>query len=231
MINDTCVYFHIIPSKWEVFYVGIGKIERAYSKDSRNNWWYNITKKYDYQVIIVNSEISWQEACLLEMKYISEIGRRDLGLGTLVNLTNGGEGNIELSEEVRDKISNKLKGRKLSTETKKKISEKLKGKEVSEETKKKMSLGRVWSPLSEEVKSKISDSKKGKEHSEEHKKKISESCKGNKHTEDSKMKISLKRKGIKFSEETKNKMSLARKGKKFKKDKPKIDNNDSEVLD
>lgn len=217
MINNICVYFHIIPSKNEVFYVGIGKLERAYSKDSRNDWWYNITKKYDFEVLIVNKEISWEEACQLEMKYISEIGRRDLGLGTLVNLTNGGEGNIELSQDVKDKISEKLKGRKLTVETRNKISEKLKGKKVSDETKIRMSLGRIWTPLSEEVKLKISNSKKGKKTSEEVKKKISESCKGNKHSEETRKKISSKRKGIKFSEETRKKMSLARKGKKFKK--------------
>lgn len=216
--NDICVYLHIIPSKNEIFYVGIGKIERAYTKDSRNRWWYNIIEKYDYEVVILFSGISWKEACLIEMEYISKIGRRDLGLGTLVNLTNGGEGNLNLSEDVKSKISSKLKGRKLSEETKRKISEKLKGKEVSDETKLRMSQGRKWTPLSDETKLKISNSKKGKKLSDETKNKISESCKGNKHTEESKIKISLKRKGIKFSEETKLKMSLARKGKKFKKD-------------
>lgn len=51
-----------------------------------------------------------------------------------------GENNPAKRPEVRIKISEALKGRRLSEETKKKISEKAKGRKASEETKRKMSL-------------------------------------------------------------------------------------------
>ena len=85
------VYFHINPIKNEIFYIGIGNKTRPYSKN-RSKGWYEIVSKYEYDVIIIQENLSWDEACIIEKKYIKQIGRKDLGLGSLVNLTNGGEG-------------------------------------------------------------------------------------------------------------------------------------------
>lgn len=82
------------------------------------------------------------------------------------------------SEEVRKKISESNKGRKLSKEHKKKLSKSHKGKILSEETKKKMSESHKGKSFSEEHRKKISELHKGKKHSEETKKKISKSKKG-----------------------------------------------------
>jgi hypothetical protein len=108
---NNCVYFHINVDKNIIFNVGIGNSKRPYSKHNRNKWWHNFVKKYDYNVIIVHTNLSWNEACELEKKYIAQIGRKDLKLGTLLNLTNGGDGGDTSS------------GKKHSNKTKKKMSE------------------------------------------------------------------------------------------------------------
>jgi hypothetical protein len=86
------LYRHLKPCG-EVFYIGIGKTEkRPYSKLNRNKWWKNVVNNYDYEVQILKKGLTWEEAYELEIILISHYGRQDLGLGTLVNLTNGGDG-------------------------------------------------------------------------------------------------------------------------------------------
>lgn len=92
-MNNICVYFHINPIKQEVFYVGIGLSGiRPYRLSSRTKLWKNIVKKYGYDVIIIHDNLTYEEASELEIKYIEQIGRRDKGLGPLVNNTSGGDG-------------------------------------------------------------------------------------------------------------------------------------------
>ena len=147
-MNDTVVYRHLKPNG-EVFYVGIGCEKRPYSKHHRSKWWKNIVKKYpDYGVEVVATGLSWDDACELEELMISEYGRRDLGLGTLVNMTNGGEGCYGLvhSEETKQKIGAANKGKKHSLESKQKMSAAKSGenapwfgKKLSKETRQKLS--------------------------------------------------------------------------------------------
>ena len=97
----SVVYRHIRLDKNEPFYIGIGKTEkRAYSKHSRNRYWNHITKNTEYKVQILFDDLSWDMAVEKEIELIQTYGRKDLGLGTLVNLTHGGEGlrNYKLSE-------------------------------------------------------------------------------------------------------------------------------------
>src|SRR5690606_31589900 len=113
------VYIHKKKNSNEVFYVGIGEFEkRAYSKDSRNRWWKFIVNKYDYDVEITHKDLIWEEACVIEKYLISFYGRRNLKKGTLVNLTDGGDGSTGYipSIESRIKTSNSLKGFKRTKE-------------------------------------------------------------------------------------------------------------------
>ena len=132
------VYRHIRLDTNEVFYIGIGKDEkRAYDKKrSRSNWWKSILEKTEYRVDILFDNLTWEEACEKEKEFIELYGRKDLELGTLVNMTNGGDGSIgyKNSEESNKKRSDKLKNRVMTEEHRRKISESLKGHKVSEKS-------------------------------------------------------------------------------------------------
>ena len=102
------VYIHKTLDTKEVFYVGIGKKEsRAYRVDSRTSIWKNVVSKHGLLVEITHNDIVWEEACSIEKYLIAFYGRRDLGTGTLVNMTEGGEGNANpyRTEEWRKKQS------------------------------------------------------------------------------------------------------------------------------
>lgn len=91
------VYLHKRLDKDEVFYVGIGKnVERAYqsSKTRRNKIWLDIVSKTDYEIEIVASDLSWDEACKIEMELIKKYGRKDKSTGVLANMTDGGDGSL-----------------------------------------------------------------------------------------------------------------------------------------
>jgi hypothetical protein len=144
--KDTCLYIHTRKSDGGIFYVGIGNKKRPYDKIKRNRFWKSIVKKYDYDITILKTTMSWEEACELEIKMIAFYGRKDVGLGCLVNMTDGGDGSKGCipNTETRKKLSQKTKGKNnpnfnkiTSDETKKKISEKCKN--PSEEIRKKMS--------------------------------------------------------------------------------------------
>ena len=202
------VYQHRRLDTNEVFYIGIGKEEsRAYSSYHRNNLWKNIVNKYGYEVDITHQDIIWEEACVIEKYLISFWGRKDLGKGNLVNMTDGGEGAINkiITEDSRQKMSDCKKG--------------IKRKPLSEKHKQKISLSKKdikRKPLSEETRQKISNGNKGKKMSNEAKQKMSISAKGKKLTEETKEKMSKSKKGIKrksHSEETKQKISNTKKNK------------------
>lgn len=105
---NYCVYFHINESTHKVFYVGIGNKKRPSSKRSRSDFWKNIVEKYGYYIEIVHTNLTFDEACCLEIKYIKEYGRLDIGTGILVNLTNGGEGSdgYKHTDDTKIKIKN-----------------------------------------------------------------------------------------------------------------------------
>tara|TARA_R110000803_G_scaffold147327_1_gene212922 strand:+ start:40 stop:723 length:684 start_codon:yes stop_codon:yes gene_type:complete len=173
----TCLYRHIRLDNNEVFYVGIGSEKRPYKKHSRSSFWKNIVGKSDYDIEVLAKNLSWEDACELEVFMISEYGRRDLGLGNLVNLTDGGEGMCNLGPKTIEKMKASMKGRVAWN----------KGKKQSEEQKLKQSLaamGRVSSrkgvKLKESTKEKIRVANIGKKQSEETKNKISKATCGSK---------------------------------------------------
>ena len=88
------VYLHRRTDNNEIFYVGIGNdIKRAYDVKNRcNKHWKGIVKKYGHIVEIIENDLSWEDACIKEKELIKKYGRIDLNEGTLVNMTDGGEG-------------------------------------------------------------------------------------------------------------------------------------------
>ena len=88
-----------------MFNIGIGgKTSRAYTKHGRNKYWKNTVNKHGYEVEILCEDLTWEQACEAEIHLIAFYGRSDLGLGPLVNMTDGGEGMQNLSPETREKL-------------------------------------------------------------------------------------------------------------------------------
>lgn len=102
------VYKHIRKDNNEVFYIGIAKRKtRLSSSNNRNKYWHNVVNKCGYDVEIIEKGISWKEACEREKYWIKFYGRKDLNEGTLVNMTDGGEGveNYSHTDKTKKKLS------------------------------------------------------------------------------------------------------------------------------
>ena len=134
------VYEHYIPGQELPFYVGKGYGYRAYQKGNRNRWWKNIVNKYGVIVKIVKDKVTEEQANKLEKELISKYGRRDLGTGVLVNMTDGGEGvrgikRLPLTPEEVERRKVTATGKKHSEESKQKRSKKLKERMMTDEGK------------------------------------------------------------------------------------------------
>lgn len=191
------VYLHRKADTKEVFYVGIGKkanYARAYQEQRRSIYWKNVADKHGYVVEIVHEDVSWAEAGQLERGLIQQYGRRDLGLGSLVNLTDGGCGTLKriekpktLTPEHRQKIASALRGKTRPEEVRRKVSES------------KRALGIKWTP---ELRERIMASR-SLQYTPERSARMSKLTKGEanpffgkSHTDETKRKISEKKKGI-----------------------------------
>lgn len=188
-----CLYRHRRLDNFEIFYIGIGDSKRPYVKSGKSTWWKNIVNKTEYQVEIVAENLTWEDACELEILLIKEYGRKNLDLGNLVNLTDGGDGaqNMIVSNETRLKNSEAAKrtvnrkGKKSSIKERERLSELHRGNKYCLGVKR-----------SEETKRNISEAQKGRTLSEEWKNNISKSLKGRKISEKNKQ-ITIERKSIK----------------------------------
>lgn len=107
------LYRHIRLDKNEVFYVGIGENEeRAYNKRGRSIYWKRVVSKGGYEIELVFEDLTWEQACEKEKEFIALYGRKDLGTGILVNMTDGGDGTsgIFRSEEWKQARRKEKKG-------------------------------------------------------------------------------------------------------------------------
>lgn len=119
------VYEHIKADTKDVFYVGKGCRSRATQKDNRNKFWHNIVNKHGFEVRFVAKNLDEELAFLVEEERIDQLKR--IGI-KLCNLTNGGEGSsgLVLSDEVKQLVSKRFKGKKLTEEHRKKCSDAIK---------------------------------------------------------------------------------------------------------
>lgn len=86
------IYAHYRNDTGEVFYVGKGEGNRHKSKQGRNPYWENIVRAHGYKAEILEYFETEDEAFQAEQSLIAELGRKDLGKGLLVNMSDGGEG-------------------------------------------------------------------------------------------------------------------------------------------
>lgn len=160
-------YVYIYYQNTIPIYVGRGKGNRMYQhlipsriKARESILFYNklnkMLKNNETPIVkVLRNNLTLEESKLVEEIVIQMIGRRDLNNGTLCNLTNGGEGHKGYikSEELKNRISQWSKGKKLSKEHVEKLKIANTGKKASKETKLKISLatkGISKKPFSEE---------------------------------------------------------------------------------
>lgn len=159
------VYRHIRLDKNEPFYIGISKdAYRPFTKNGRNKYWLRIVNKTEYRVEVLFDDLTYEQAKEKEIEFIALYGRKDLGKGCLVNMTDGGEGslNVIVSEKTRQALSQTNKGKR--------------GIPLSEETKRKISITKIGvKPTDEAMENRrIAKLKRGYKHSEDIKKQISQ---------------------------------------------------------
>lgn len=112
--NKYYVYGHINLTTNEIFYVGKGFGDRCSSLYGRSKYWHRIVKKYGYDIITIEDGLTNEESLEREVYWIKRIGRKIYG-GTLINMTNGGDGGDTITNhpnknEIILKISNASKG-------------------------------------------------------------------------------------------------------------------------
>jgi hypothetical protein len=186
------VYAHYKKTDNSLFYIGVAKSEKRFTSTySRNPLWKNIVNKNSFYYKVLFEFDCFNKCFEKEKELIKKYGRIDLKTGFLSNMTDGGEGCLNLSNISIDKISKSNKGKKRSNLVKENMRKRMTGTKLSDETRKKMSeshkkvdksylFNRV---LSEKHKKKISESKKGvsigvgKVLTKEHKKAISKGFK------------------------------------------------------
>lgn len=148
------LYRHIRLDKNEPFYIGIGtksnrvhpnsksEYRRAFEVSRKESYiWKNIIAKTDYRVEIVLESDDYSFIKEKEKEFIKLYGRLNLKTGILSNMTDGGDGtlNIIVSDNWRKLHSEQIRGRVQSEEEKLKRNKSREGYTHSEETKRKIS--------------------------------------------------------------------------------------------
>ena len=96
MENNKVVYAHRRSDTKEVFYIGMGNLERAYSKE-RSKDWHDVVLEHGYEVVIIATDLSEVQAWDVEagLIYLHDIN----------NLVNVEKGNRDAVDRRRGKAS------------------------------------------------------------------------------------------------------------------------------
>jgi NUMOD3 motif len=143
------------------YYIGKGKDDRAWEKHGKTPVPKDISR-----IIIVDHNLTEEEAFTLEVKMIADYGRVDNNTGILRNRTDGGEGpsGAIRTDATKLKISKSTKGKTFSDATKLLMSKANanKGKPISDATKLKISKAKKGKTFSDATKLLMSKAKKGR---------------------------------------------------------------------
>jgi hypothetical protein len=123
------IYQYFDPIRKEPIYIGKGSGKRylyhLYRRNTKNTPFYNRIKWIKKQgreplITKLHEDFSEEKVFKIETNLIKKIGRKDLGKGPLLNLTDGGEGKsgFKFSKE----SINKMRGHKRTQEEKDNIS-------------------------------------------------------------------------------------------------------------
>lgn len=143
------VYAHYKADSGEIFYIGKGSENRALQKGmkDRSDFWHRVVNKHGFFHKILHDNLTEEQAFEIERAEIAKHGRIKTGTGTLINLSDGGEGSSghRWTEEQREAQSKRQIGRPgpvHTEETRRILSEKKKGHSHSSESRVKMSESR-----------------------------------------------------------------------------------------
>jgi hypothetical protein len=197
--REFSVYSLNEPNFGHIRYVGIT------SRSLKERWWEHCKEKSNTHrckwisslrrkdmkpdIFLIKSGLTEKEAIDLEVYLIKYY--RELGL-KLTNGTGGGDGMFNATKEVREKIGNAHRGKKISEEQKECLRKINIGRKHTDEAKQKISKAHKGKIVSDLIRSNMSKAREGIVLSEEHKSKIRANA--------------LKLKGIKISEERRLKM-------------------------
>lgn len=108
-MREFYVYMYVIDETNEVFYIGKGKGNRAYT-GKRNKFCEDMKSTHNWSVVFIKENLSEDEAFQLEIKLIEEYKKQ---FNRITNQTLGGDGisGYQMSEEVKGKISNSSKAK------------------------------------------------------------------------------------------------------------------------
>ena len=88
MDTNFVVYFHYVDGESEPFYIGEGRISRAYSKANRNrHWHFKVNKHNGYTVKIAHTGLTKAEAEAFEKSLISEYRSKGVALANICSST------------------------------------------------------------------------------------------------------------------------------------------------
>ena len=86
-MDNYYIYFHKNPKTLEIFYVGLGshvlyqKYKRAEDLKKRGKHHKYYVEKHGNPIIeIIHDNLTQEEACLLEVRYIAQYGRKNMKL-------------------------------------------------------------------------------------------------------------------------------------------------------
>lgn len=169
------VYQHKKEGTNQVFYIGIGtRGFRPYDRNGRNKYWHSIVNKYGYDVEILFTDISRNEAESWERYLIGVYGRSVNNTGNLCNITEGGDASIGLMGDLNPRY-----GTKHTLETIAKMSAVKKGKSHTDVARLNMSAAKkginnphYGTKRSTQTKAKISMANTGKKFSDQAKAKM-----------------------------------------------------------
>lgn len=114
------LYRHTRIDKGDPFYIGVGtkkdrqftlhtaEYDRAYKRHKENNIWCKIVDKTQYEVEILIESDDYYFIKQKEIEFIKLYGRIDLDTGILSNMTDGGDGIVNLSEETKRRMSKRM---------------------------------------------------------------------------------------------------------------------------
>lgn len=182
IMNKFYTYIYYDPSRNnEPIYVGKGTGNRAYVHWSKNGKWKKIKSPFiqrlqhmynngiDPTIKFLCKNVDEEYALFMEIEAIALYGRKDLGKGSLLNLTDGGENppNHKGKKWTESRRNNHM-SKSGDIQVRTKISDSLKGHNVSDETKEKMrnaklgktGIGMAGKKHSDETKAKISKTKR-----------------------------------------------------------------------